>query len=198
MIKEITKEWLEEKRACRSGIIDWEKEVNHETIATIKRNIERNPSQANWIITKIMTAEQNKKYALFAALLVFPLWQDKHPEQATIWRKWADNLNAYDDNDNSNAANAAYAVTASAAYAVNTAAYAVNTAAYAAAYAANAANTANAAVGNATAYAARATAANAAAAAKAAAAASDIAKETLIKILKYGLYLLLEEEEINK
>jgi hypothetical protein len=191
MIKEITKEWLEEKRACRSGIIDWEKEVNHETIATIKRNIERNPSQANWIITKIMTAEQNKKYALFAALLVFPLWQDKHPEQATIWRKWADNLNAYDDNDNSNAANAAYAVTASAAYAVNTAAYA-------AAYAANAANTANAAVGNATAYAARATAANAAAAAKAAAAASDIAKETLIKILKYGLYLLLEEEEINK
>jgi len=183
MIKEITKEWLEEKRACRSGIIDWEKEVNHETIATIKRNIERNPSQANWIITKIMTAEQNKKYALFAALLVFPLWQDKHPEQATIWRKWADNLNAYDDNDNSNAANAAYAV---------------NTAAYAAAYAANAANTANAAVGNATAYAARATAANAAAAAKAAAAASDIAKETLIKILKYGLYLLLEEEEINK
>lgn len=88
MIKEITKKWLLKNNACQSGINDWEKETNHETIATIKRNIERNPKQANWIITKVMSKEQNKKYALFAALQVSPLWAKKYPEKAKIWKRW--------------------------------------------------------------------------------------------------------------
>lgn len=148
MIKEITREWLEKNNACQSGINDWKKENDHETITTIKRNIERNPKQANWIITKVMNKEQNKKYALFAALQVFPLWDKKYPKQAAVWKKWADNHANY--------------ATAAAVYAAIAATAAADAdAATAAVYAVYAADTCN--------------------------------KDMIVKILNYGLSLLLTE-----
>jgi hypothetical protein len=168
MIKEITREWLEKNNACQAGINDWKKENDHETITTIKRNIERNPKQANWIITKVMNEEQNKKYALFAALQVFPLWDKKYPKQAAIWKKWADNHANYADAAYDAAADAADAAAdaadAAAAHAADAAAYAADVtydAAYAARVAYDAADTCN--------------------------------KDMIVKILNYGLSLLLTE-----
>jgi hypothetical protein len=173
MIKEITREWLEKNNACQSGINDWKKENDHETITTIKRNIERNPKQANWIITKVMNEEQNKKYALFAALQVFPLWEKKYPKQAAIWKKWADNHANY-----ATATDAAYAAAdaAYAAYAADTDAAIAATAAYAAIAATDAADAA------ASVYAVYAVYA-----------ADTCNKDMIVKILNYGLSLLLTE-----
>jgi hypothetical protein len=210
MIKEITREWLEKNNACQSGINDWKKENDHETITTIKRNIERNPKQANWIITKVMNEEQNKKYSLFAALQVFPLWEKKYPKQAAIWKKWADNHANYATATAADAAAyAAYAaasdaaIAAIAAIAATDAADAAAYAAYAAAaYAATAAIAATDAA-DAAAYAATATAADAAIAATDAAdaaaavyavyAADTCNNDMIVKILNYGLSLLLTE-----
>jgi hypothetical protein len=177
MIKEITREWLEKNNACQAGINDCEKENDHETITTIKRNIERNPKQANWIITKLMNEEQNKKYSLFAALQVFPLWDKKYPKKAAIWKYWADNH-----------ANYATTATAAAVYAA-IAANAAADAAYAAANAADA-DAAYAAI----AATAAADAADAATAAVYAVYAADTCnKDMIVKILNYGLSLLLTE-----
>jgi hypothetical protein len=178
MIKEITREWLEKNNACQSGINDWEKENDHETITTIKRNIERNPKQANWIITKVMNEEQNKKYSLFAALQVFPLWEKKYPKHAAIWKKWADNHANY-ATATAAAAYAAYAAAADAAIAATAAtdaaaAYAAYAAAAAAAYAATDAADATAAV-----YAVYAV--------------DTCNNDMIVKILNYGLSLLLTE-----
>jgi hypothetical protein len=175
MIKEITREWLEKNNACQSGINDWEKENDHETITTIKRNIERNPKQANWIITKVMNEEQNKKYALFAALQVFPLWEKKYPKQAAIWKKWADNHANYATATDATATDAAYAAIAAIAAidAIDAdAAYAAYAAAAAAAYAAT--DAADAAV-----YAVYT--------------ADTCNNDMIVKILNYGLSLLLTE-----
>ena len=180
MIKEITREWLEKNNACQSGINDWEKENDHETITTIKRNIERNPKQANWIITKVMNEEQNKKYALFAALQVFPLWEKKYPKQAAIWKKWADNHANYATATDA-AAYAAYAAAADAAIAATAATAATDAAAYAA-YAA----AADAAI-------AATDAADADAAVYAVYAADTCNNDMIVKILNYGLSLLLTE-----
>jgi hypothetical protein len=176
MIKEITREWLEKNNACQAGINDCEKENDHETITTIKRNIERNPKQANWIITKLMNEEQNKKYSLFAALQVFPLWDKKYPKKAAIWKYWADN-------------HANYATATAAAVYAAIAANAAADAAYAAANAADA-DAAYAAI----AATAAADAADAATAAVYAVYAADTCnKDMIVKILNYGLSLLLTE-----
>jgi hypothetical protein len=179
MIKEITREWLEKNNACQSGINDWKKENDHETITTIKRNIERNPKQANWIITKVMNDEQNKKYALFAALQVFPLWEKKYQKQAASWIKWADNHANY---ATATDAYAAYAAASDAAIAATaaTAADAAYAAYAAAAYTAIAATDA-------------ADAAAAVYAVYAVYAADTCNKDMIVKILNYGLSLLLTE-----
>src|SRR5574343_489604 len=100
-----------------------------------------------------MNEEQNKKYSLFAALQVFPLWEKKYPKQAAIWKKWADNHAAYATDA---AAYAAYAAAADAAIAATAA-----TDAAASVYAVYAADTCN--------------------------------KDMIVKILNYGLSLLLTE-----
>jgi hypothetical protein len=173
MIKTITQDWLKENGACKEAADDWHNEKNHGTIETLNRLIKKNPEWANWLIVRVMTKKQYIAYAVYAAEQVIELYEKKYPEDKRPRQAIKAAKLCLKNNSTKNKNDAA-------AYAAYAAAYAAYEAAYAAAYAAYAAADAAAYAAYEAAYAA-------------ADAAAYVAREKmLIKILKYGMKLLKE------
>jgi len=206
----ITKQWLKEKSACKTGVDWFTAQKESSGIKVVKKLVkEKKLDWANWLIVRIMDYKQRVQYAVFAAEQVIHIYEKKYPDDKRP-RKAIEAAKKCINNpseENKNAAYAAADAAYAAAYAAADAAYAANAAnaanaadaAYAAAdaaYAANAANAADAAYAAVYAAADAADAANAANAADAADAAyaayaAYAAKDNLKKkILEYGLKLL--------
>ena len=189
----ITLEKLKKLHACQPGIDAFSAKYGQE--ADLREAVEwciasgyKTADYALWLLPRLMTHARQVEFAIHAARLVLPLFENNHPddprprqaiEAAESWLK-----NPTDDS----AANAAYAATnaVNAAYAAVNAAYAAANAAYASA------NAAAYAVVNA-AYAA-ANAVNAAYAAANAVNAdnSDVGVNAKVDCLIFGLKLIGE------
>ena len=171
----ITKEWMEEKGACREGI-DWViscDETDPIKLVEIAIKTKDNDilSYANWGLTRIMTHKQCIQYAVFAARQVLEMYESKYPEDKRPRLAIEAAEKCIEHNTKENRA---------AAWAASDAAWAARAAAWAASDAARAASDAARA-----AWAARAAASDAARAARAAA--SDAMK---IRILEFGIKLI--------
>jgi len=210
----ITKNWLEEKNACREGINFFISQKETESLIILKNLIEQKKlNWANWLIVRTMTYKQYVLYAIFSAEQVINIFEKKYPtdnrprnaiKQAKKCILNADAA-AYAD-AYAAAADAAAAAADDAAAAADAAAYtnatytatvyaaAVYAAAYASIYAVYSAVYAS--VANAADAAAYASDAYAAAADAAAYASADVyAYEKLqIKILMHGIDLLTQRQ----
>ena len=195
-------EFLKDRAACIEGIAYFEEEIKepiaareliNRLLATKKRE---KMEWVNWLLCKLFSRPQYIQYAVFAAEQVLPIFEAKYPSDKRPRKaiEAAKQVVLNDTEENRKiaayvayaAANAAYSA-ADATYAAAYAAYAAADAANAAAYAANAANAA--------AYAANAANAAAYVAYAAEAAANAVAytaggKETLLKIISFGIELL--------
>jgi len=177
----ITKEFLKEENACRSGYEWWLS--NCEGLSNqdqIKKLAEHRNDWANWLLVRVLPYKQRIMYAVFAAEQVIDIYEKKYPDNKKprlaieAAKKCIKNPSSKNKKDAAYAADAADDAAYATAYAAAAAAAAY--AAYAAAYAAYAADDA--------AYAA---------AAAAYAAADDAAyarKEMQGKIINYGISLL--------
>ena len=175
MIKTISLEWLQSKGACKESLEAWHQETDHDTFATLRRLVVKNPEWGNWLICRIMNKNQSVQYAIFAAEQVIDIYEGKYPDDKRP-RNAIEAAKAYLQNPSKKTkdyACAAYAAAYTAAY--------TTYAAYAAAYAASAtAATAAAAAAYAAAYTAAAVAV----------ADADERRKMKAKILKYGIGLL--------
>ena len=203
---EITKKWLKEYDACEEAI-EWfegQKKKDHESL--IKALIHSKTAElewGNWYLARRLTKTKKIQYTVFAARLVLKNYEDKYPnddrprkaiEAAEEYIKHPSkkNKSAAEFAARSAAESAAESAAGSAAwYAAESAAgsAAESAAWYAAWYAAESA------AGSAAWYAARSAAGSAAryAARSAARSAAGYAayRNTMLKILRYGLKLLL-------
>jgi hypothetical protein len=152
----LTLKWLNEQGACKDGVQWWKEHKTNDPIKAIKGLMNGNRfDYANWLIVRLMTHEQQIKYAIFAAEQVIGIYEKQYSKDDRP-RKAIEAAKEYLTHPDKKHKAAAYA----AAYAATYAAYAAYAAADAATYAAAAATYAYAAA------AAAAAAANAAAAAK--------------------------------
>ena len=134
---EITKKWLDKQGACADGV-EWfieSKFEGIEGIALVKKTMKKKMDWANWLVVRLMTHDQQIKYAIFAAEQVIHRYEEKYnDDKRPRWAIEAAKKYLADKTEqNKKAADAAYAA-AHAAHAAN----AANAAAYAA-YAASAA-----------------------------------------------------------
>ena len=169
---EITKKWLDEQGACGEGV-KWfveSKLEGIEGIALVKKTMKKKMDWANWLVVRLMTHDQQIKYAVFAAEQVINIYEEKYPDDKRP-REAIEAAKKYLADKTEENRQAAYAAADAAA---DAAAHAAAHAAHAAAHAAHAANAANAA------YAAYAAAY--------AAAKSD----TLKTIINYGIEIIQE------
>ena len=163
----ITKEWLQSKSACNSGVEWFLSQKETDGVKIVEKLIaEKQFDWASWTIVRLMTQEQRVMYAIYAAEQVIDIFERKYPDNQKPREAIEAAKECLKNPTDSNKKKADDA--ADAAYAAVYAAYA----AYAAAYAA---------------YAAADAAASAAAHA---ASAADARREILIKILTYGMELM--------
>jgi hypothetical protein len=187
---QITKKFLKRHKVCEDGYIWWlENCKDLSTFEQIEKVKNKNLSWANWLITRLMTKEQNMKYSIYAARQVIDIFEKKYSADKRP-RKAIEVAENYLKNPTSKNAADAAASAADAAASAAYAAYAASAAdaADAAAYAAYAADAASAASAASAAYAASAAASAADAAAYAA-----YDKKILRKIINYGIELLKKE-----
>ena len=220
----VTKEFLRDKHACATGykwfcencleLVDFEDQIKHLS----KHRFD----WTNWLLVRLMSLEQKRKYAIFAAEKVLDIFEAKYPTdkrprkaieaaEAVLKNNTKENRakadaaaddaytaydDAYDDADD-----ATYTVVADAASSAAAASAVASSATSAAAYAyadaaAVSAASAAASAADTSAYA-YAYADDAAAAADAAGAADSTIKETIIN---YGLELIIKElkDESNR
>ena len=97
----ITKSQLVKLNACEGGIEWYDKQDTDDLITLVKAAIkqekfiasngetENTLSFANWGIIAIMTDEQRREYAIYAAYQVAYLWKNKYPKKFKIWDEWA-------------------------------------------------------------------------------------------------------------
>ena len=212
--KIVTLDFLTTKGACVEGLAWFENKYGKEEVG-LKQLIadlqaEDKLEWINWLLTRLFTQKKCVMYAVYAAELVLPIFENKFPDNPAP-RNAIEAAKAYVANpcertkENAEKASyAAYAAAVAAAYAAaapraaRAARAAIYDAAVAASYAANAAYAAYAANAAHAAYAAAVAAAYAAAAhavaARAARVAADDRKATMHKITDYGIKLLEEEE----
>jgi hypothetical protein len=192
----ITLEKLNEWNACKDGIEAFKTQSETDAVKLIELMIATSDIEkikwANWLIVRVMDSKQRIRYAVFAAEQALPIFEKKYPDDDRP-RKAIEAAKKCLENDTEENREAAYYSAYSAAYAAYSAAYAAYysaySAAYAAYYAADAAYAAYAAY-----YAADAAyAAYYAADAAAYDAASAAYRETLLKIIKYGIDILKED-----
>jgi hypothetical protein len=176
----ITVEKLNEWNACKDGIKAFKAQAETDAVKLIELMIATGDIEkikwANWLVARLMDSKQRIRYAVFAAELALPIFEKKYPDDDKP-RKAIEAAKKCLENDTEENREAAYyaADAASAAYA----AYAAYSAAYDAADAAYAAYAAY--------YAAEA------AFYAADYAASAAYRETLLKIIKYGIKILKED-----
>ena len=178
---QITKEWLQEKKACKEGIKWFAAQVENDGVKIVKKLMKENQLQwANWLIVRIMEYKQQYvSYAIYAAEQVIDNFEkeypnDKRPREAIeAAKKCIENPTEENKNAAYCAADRAYC----AADRADSAAYCAADSAYRAAYSA---------------YCAADSAACSAysAADSAYSAAYRAADKMRIKILNYGLKLL--------
>ena len=164
----ITKKFLKEKNACRSGYEWWVS--NCEGLSNqdqIKKLAEHRNDWANWLLVRVLPYKQRVMYAVFAAEQVIDIYEKKYPDNKKPRLAIEAAKKCIEDPSVKNKKSAAYSADA---------------AAYSAADAADAAADADSAAYAAAAYAAAY--ADSAAAAR---------KEMQDRIIKYGISLLEED-----
>jgi hypothetical protein len=129
MIK-LTLKWLNEQNACKGGIGWWREHKTSGPIKAINGLMADNHfGYANWLIVRLMTHEQQIKYAIFAAEQVIGIYEKQYPKDDRP-RKAIEAAKEYLKYPDTEHRNAAYAA-AYAAYAAANAANAAANAAYA-------------------------------------------------------------------
>lgn len=135
----ITKEWLEERKACSSGTDWFLAQEETDGIKVVKQLIQiKRLDWANWLIVRIMDYKQYVSYAVYAAELVLPIYEKKYPEDKRprnaieAAKKCIDNPSKENKKAAADAAYAAYTTAADsyASYAADAAAYDAADAAY--------------------------------------------------------------------
>jgi len=71
--------WLCSKDACPDGIIWFEGQKETEAAKIVHALMPDRYEWANWLVTRCLTPDQNGSYAVNAAELVLPLYEEKHP-----------------------------------------------------------------------------------------------------------------------
>jgi len=176
-MEKVTKHFLQKHNACNEGLIWWVKNCQDlQTDKQLLKLVNYRADWANWLMVRLLNRKDKIRYAVYAAKLVLKIYEEKHPNDKRPRKaiSAAENVIKLDSKKN----RAAAADAADAAYA----AYATATTTTAAAAAA--------------ADAAAAAAADAAYATAAAAAAADAAdaidkKKIQVKIMKYGIKLII-------
>ena len=132
----VTKEFLREKRACTAGY-KWfcENCLELDLEAQIKQLKQHRFDWTNWLLVRLMTLEQKRKYAIFAAEKVLDIFETKYPTDERP-RKAIEAAEAVLENDTKENRSAAYAAAADADDAYADADAADDASAYAAAAAA--------------------------------------------------------------
>jgi hypothetical protein len=128
----ISKQWLEEKRACSGGISWFIAQKETDGLKVVKNLIkEKQLNWANWLIVRIMEYKDFVAYAVFAANQVIDIYEKKYPdnkkprEAIEVAKRCIENPSEENKNAAYVAADAAYAAyAADAAYAAADAAYA--------------------------------------------------------------------------
>ena len=92
----ITLDWLKKENACPEGVEYYRTLDETDALKIMERLLTDGKLDfANWTICHLLDRKENRiKYAIFAALQVFPLWAKKYPKESAIWKKWADNPTA--------------------------------------------------------------------------------------------------------
>ena len=172
---QITKQWLEDKNACESGLLWFTNQTETDGLKIVKKLIKENKiDDANWLIVRMMKYKQYVAYGIFAAEQVVYIWKQKYPKDTRPQEAIAaakiclKNLTKKNKKIATAAADAAYATAAYDAYA--------------------AASAADATAGS----AASAAAYDAYSASAAASAAYDAREKMELEILNYGIELLEE------
>jgi len=114
MIK-LTSKWLKEQNACDAGREWWNEHKSSDPIKTINTLMDDNHFDwANWLIVRVMTHEQQIKYAIFAAEKVTGIYEKQYPNDACPRKaiEAAKEYLKYPDKTHQQAAHAAYAVVA--------------------------------------------------------------------------------------
>ena len=187
-MKEITSRYLRDIGACQDAREQFRKELNGGRSLSVSRVFTRlkqinRLDWANWLIVRLMTHEQQIRYAIYAAEQVIELYEEKYPDDKRPMQAIEAAKKCLDNPSEKNKA-AARAAARAAFAAADAAAYAADAGADAAAFAAADAAYAAADAAYAAAYAA-------ARAAFAAADADDAAlKKVQLKIINYGLRLI--------
>ena len=78
---QITKEWLQEKKACKEGIKWFAAQVENDGVKIVKKLMKENQLQwANWLIVRIMEYKQQYvSYAIYAAEQVIDNFEKEYP-----------------------------------------------------------------------------------------------------------------------
>ena len=200
MRKTINIKWLEDQKACSSGVEMFQQHYGEKRVnvldfleAAIQTNNSEVLEYANWVITKLFTKKQCIQYSIFAAESVLHIFEDEFPNDKRPRLAIEAAKKVLESDTKENRDSAWYAGSA-AGYAAESAAWSAQ---YAAGYAGYAARSAGSAAGSAARYAARSAARYAGSAQYAA----ENKVEQQIKILKFGVTIFKEgeyHEENNK
>ena len=84
-MKEITNRYLQDIEACQDACEQFRKELNGGRSLSVSRVFTRlkqidRLDWANWLIVRLMTHEQQIRYAIYAAEQVIELYEEKYPD----------------------------------------------------------------------------------------------------------------------
>ena len=191
-MKKVDRAWLKEYNACPDGYKFWcEHCEGQDTEQQLLTLVDYRSDWAWWVLTRLLTIEQNRKLAVFAAKEVLPIFEKEYPKDMRPQKaiEAAEKVIECNIGENRAAARAA-------ADAARAAADAAWSAEAASAWAARAARAAARAAADARSAAAAWAAYGAADAAWAVGYAADAWDAMKMKIMKYGLTLLEEDLDI--
>ena len=88
----LTMQWLEEKKSCESGILWYKAHNEPQTVESclallISQKTDETLGYANWLLSRTLNETNCRRYAIFAARKVLPVFEklypdDKRPRQA--------------------------------------------------------------------------------------------------------------------
>lgn len=191
----ITKEQIADLKPCKEGYEWYLKNGSADLLETLLKVNEHNDSWARWLFTHLMNLSQKREIAIFAAELVLPIFEKKHPKDDRP-RKAIEAAKKVlkDPSDKNKRVSAAYATYAAyAAYAA--ASYSASYASYSASYAASDASDAYAAYAS---YAASYAASDAYAAAYASAASAYAADSAAAAAYAVSVFAASDRKEIQE
>ena len=189
-MKEITSRYLQDIGACKDAREQFRKELNGGRSLSVSRVFTRlkqidRMDWANWLIVRLMTHEQQIRYAIYAAEQVISLYEEKYPEDKRPRQAIEAARLCLDNPSEENKAAARSAATSA-----ESAATSAESAAWSAAWSARSARSAAESAARSAAWFAKSAAEYAESAAWSASWSAAALKKMQLKIINYGLRLI--------